>query len=243
MSETAPTRRVLTPNQVVAHNLAAARRLRGWTQQEAAEELNSVLGSFWSVSVWSNAERSATGNRTKHFTADEICAFALIFKLPITWFFLPVTPDDGIAMYGEPIVFKGEEVPRLVLQGPDEFLHRFLDTGEPSYAKRFNELFGRQNRDLTPEERKLTAAEQQLKLAQARVAETRAAWEAARRRAEVSAMEAESLSVALTRHQRDEHAAYAVLIEMANQETRDADRRIEALRDLAEEKGSREGDR
>jgi hypothetical protein len=32
-------RRTMTPNQVVAYNVAKARALRGWTQEQAAEAL------------------------------------------------------------------------------------------------------------------------------------------------------------------------------------------------------------
>ena len=38
-------RRVMTPNQIVAYNVAKARELRGWTQEQAAEELAPYLGA------------------------------------------------------------------------------------------------------------------------------------------------------------------------------------------------------
>ena len=37
-------RRVMTPNQIVALNVARARALRGWTQEQAAEALAPLPG-------------------------------------------------------------------------------------------------------------------------------------------------------------------------------------------------------
>ncbi|HEY9558946.1 MAG TPA: helix-turn-helix transcriptional regulator [Acidimicrobiales bacterium] len=82
----------LTPNQVVAYNLAQARALKGWTQDQAAEALEPHLGARWSSASYSAAERSVDGNRIRNFDADEIVAFARAFELPITWFFLPPPP-------------------------------------------------------------------------------------------------------------------------------------------------------
>lgn len=84
-----PVREVLTPNEVVAYNLAQARRLRRLTQEEAAQRLERYLGVRWSKAVFSSAERSIAGVRVREFTADEIVAFARAFELPVTWFFLP----------------------------------------------------------------------------------------------------------------------------------------------------------
>lgn len=62
---------VLTPNQVVAYNLARARKVRGWTQEEAADRLERHLGVRWSNVVFSAAERSAQMDRIRQFDADE----------------------------------------------------------------------------------------------------------------------------------------------------------------------------
>jgi len=86
----------LTPNQVVAHNLRLARLLRGWTQDEAAEHLEPYLGVRWSNASYSAAERSTDRpGRIRNFTADELIAFALAFKLPVTWFLLPPEKDPA----------------------------------------------------------------------------------------------------------------------------------------------------
>ena len=79
-------------NRAVAHNLRLARELVGWTQEQAAEELEKWLGVRWSMASWSAAEHSADGVRPRQFSADEIVAFSLTFRLPIAWWFLP--PDD-----------------------------------------------------------------------------------------------------------------------------------------------------
>ncbi len=83
----------LTPNQVVAYNLAQARMWRDWTQEEAAEHLEPYLGSRWSKATFSAAERSVDGQRVRQFTADEIVAFARGFGLPVGFFFLPPPPS------------------------------------------------------------------------------------------------------------------------------------------------------
>jgi hypothetical protein len=90
--EPAPPYVGLTPNQVVAYNLAHARELRGWTQDQATQALEPHLGTRWSKANYSAAERSVDGRRVRNFTADEIVAFARAFELPITWFFMPPPP-------------------------------------------------------------------------------------------------------------------------------------------------------
>lgn len=82
----------MTPNQVVAFNLAQARAWKRWTQDEAAEALAPYLGSRWSKANFSAAERSFDGTRIRNFDADEIVAFAQAFELPVTFFFMPPPP-------------------------------------------------------------------------------------------------------------------------------------------------------
>lgn len=82
----------LTPNQVVAFNLARAREWKGWTQDQAAEALEPYLGKLWSKASVSQAERSVAGKFIRQFTADEIVAFARAFDLPLGWFFMPPPP-------------------------------------------------------------------------------------------------------------------------------------------------------
>ena len=50
-------RRTMTPNQIVAYNVAKARELRGWTQEQAAEALAPYLGAKLSGASFSALER------------------------------------------------------------------------------------------------------------------------------------------------------------------------------------------
>jgi hypothetical protein len=82
----------LTPNQVIAYNLAQARLWKSWTQEQACDALEPYLGKRWSKANYSAAERSVDGSRIRQFDADEIVAFARAFDMPIGWFFLPPRP-------------------------------------------------------------------------------------------------------------------------------------------------------
>jgi hypothetical protein len=87
----------LTPNQVVAYNLARAREWQGWTQEQAADALAPHLGARWSKASFSAAERSVAGKHIRQFDADEVVAFARAFALPVAWFYLPPPPwADGL---------------------------------------------------------------------------------------------------------------------------------------------------
>lgn len=88
----------LTPNQVVAYNLALAREIKGWTQDQAAEALEPYLGVRWSKASVSQAERSVAGGFVRNFTADEIVAFARCYNRPVTWFFMPPPPLAGVGV-------------------------------------------------------------------------------------------------------------------------------------------------
>ncbi len=93
-----------TPNQIVAFNVAKARLLRGWTQEEAAQAIAPYLGTVLSTASFSAIERSVDVGRVREFNADEIVALGRGFSLPIGWFFTPpsvwegatvATPDAG----------------------------------------------------------------------------------------------------------------------------------------------------
>jgi transcriptional regulator with XRE-family HTH domain len=73
----------------VAWNLRRARARRGWTQEEAAERLEPYIGTRWSKAAFSAAERSVEGERVRHFTADNLFAFARTFDLPVGYFLCP----------------------------------------------------------------------------------------------------------------------------------------------------------
>ena len=122
-----------TPNQIVAHNLRRARRLRGLTQEEAAERLEPFLGVRWSKATVSAAEQTySRQERPRRFDPDEIVAFARAFKLPVGWFFLPPGPDTE----GRPVLVRTPDSERegqglapgtlidLVLDVPAEMIER-----------------------------------------------------------------------------------------------------------------------
>jgi transcriptional regulator with XRE-family HTH domain len=84
---------IITINQIVANNLSRARRERGWSQEDLGERLGQHLGHPWSVASVSAAERSIDSGRGRRFDANELAAFARVFGLPISYFFLP--PESG----------------------------------------------------------------------------------------------------------------------------------------------------
>lgn len=93
-------RRTMTPNQIVAYNVAKARSLRGWTQEQAAEALAPYLGAKLSGASFSALERSAWSvDRIKQFSADDLLALSRGFDLPIGYFFTPPPPDFDAALH------------------------------------------------------------------------------------------------------------------------------------------------
>ncbi|MFJ2111971.1 MULTISPECIES: hypothetical protein [unclassified Streptomyces] len=83
-----------TANEVVAYNLARARRTRGWTQAEAADRLQKKSGKTWNAATLGAAERTAKLGRTRQFDANELLTFSLVFDQPIAYFFLPPDIDE-----------------------------------------------------------------------------------------------------------------------------------------------------
>lgn len=92
-----PSRPTWTPNQIVAHNVAKARLLRGLTQTQAAEACEPFLGTRLSGASWSAMERSVDGGRIREITTDELVAFARAFQLPVGFF---LTPPSGWDEHG-----------------------------------------------------------------------------------------------------------------------------------------------
>ncbi len=81
--------KVRDANQVVAYNFRAARKLRGWTQEEAARRLAPYLGQKLPKASISGIERSFDRERRRSFDAQDLVAFSLAFDLPVVWFLLP----------------------------------------------------------------------------------------------------------------------------------------------------------
>lgn len=87
----------ITPNRLVALNMAYWRKVAGYTQEELAQKLNRFYEKDkpWTNTSISAAERSWDGKRVRQFDADVIFSLATIFGLPLTAFFLP-PEDDGV---------------------------------------------------------------------------------------------------------------------------------------------------
>src|SRR5947207_13669401 len=69
-------KRLLSMNGLVGWNLAAARALRGLTQETLGARLEAITGRKWSKATISALERSADGERVRQFDADDIVALA-----------------------------------------------------------------------------------------------------------------------------------------------------------------------
>lgn len=84
----------LDVNRVVSYNLRAARELKGWTQQQFAEHLETITGSKLTQAGVSALERTWEGGKRREFDAQELVDFATALDVPIVWFFLPPPGDD-----------------------------------------------------------------------------------------------------------------------------------------------------
>lgn len=102
---------LLTLNQVVSHNLARARRSRGWTQEEAARRLHVASGKDWTAARLSASERSIKTGRPRVFDANELVTFSRAFEYPVAYFLLPIEPVKGAeeADFFYALVRPGEE--------------------------------------------------------------------------------------------------------------------------------------
>jgi transcriptional regulator with XRE-family HTH domain len=140
-------RRVMTPNQIVAYNVAKARELRGWTQEQAAEALAPYLGAKLSGASFSALERSAWSvDRIKQFSADDLLALSRGFDLPIGFFFTPPPPELDAALHAPDAPMAGLD-PIVILDAilgtpenlgywRDELLNYASSTAPPPQTKR-----------------------------------------------------------------------------------------------------------
>lgn len=82
-------------NAVVAYNLAAIRRRRGWTQDEVAERLGRLTGrTLTKVSI--SAMEHSGGVRRRRFDAHDLYLLSVVFDVPMAYFFLP-PPHGAVA--------------------------------------------------------------------------------------------------------------------------------------------------
>jgi transcriptional regulator with XRE-family HTH domain len=84
----------LDANRLIGYNLSRIRRALGLSQEEAAARLEPYLGTRWSKTVYSAAERSYDSKRVRQFTGNDVLAMSLAFGVTIGYFFLPPRPQD-----------------------------------------------------------------------------------------------------------------------------------------------------
>ncbi|PZR80440.1 MAG: hypothetical protein DLM65_08020 [Candidatus Aeolococcus gillhamiae] len=117
----------MTPNQIVAHNVARARELRRWTQEQAADALAPYLGARLSGPSFSALERSAwTPGRVKQFSADDLLALSRGFDLPVGYFLTPPSPEFDAGLHAPDAGVNGLDPIVLldaVLGTPENLVH------------------------------------------------------------------------------------------------------------------------
>jgi transcriptional regulator with XRE-family HTH domain len=92
-------------NAIVAYNLGAIRRRRGWTQREVADRLSRLTGRpVDKVSI--SAMENSGALRRRRFDAHALYLLSVVFDVPIAYFFLP--PPQGavggrLAGTGQPL--------------------------------------------------------------------------------------------------------------------------------------------
>ena len=134
----------MTPNQVVAANLIAAREELGLTQEEAAVRIERYLGEHWSKAAFSARERSVDGVRIREFTADELVAMAMAFDRPIGWFFLPTVPPEGAGLPAvDAAAGRSDAAPLLEL---DALIRLCVGLRDPATVNRLKSLLEREAR-------------------------------------------------------------------------------------------------
>lgn len=84
----------LDVNAVVSYNVKAIRERRGWTQQSVAEQLGRITGHQLPQASISAMERGFDGERRRRFDAHELYLLAVVFDVPIAYFFVP-PPGTG----------------------------------------------------------------------------------------------------------------------------------------------------
>jgi transcriptional regulator with XRE-family HTH domain len=98
----------LDVNAIVSFNIRELRERRNWTQQYVAQKLSMLTGHELPQASISAMERGFDGERRRRFDAHELYLLALVFDVPITYFFLP-PPETGF----EELVDSGRPVSEL----------------------------------------------------------------------------------------------------------------------------------
>jgi transcriptional regulator with XRE-family HTH domain len=84
----------LDVNAVVSYNLKAIRERRSMTQQQVADRLAQLTGHLLPQASISAMERGFDGERRRRFDAHELYLLAVVFDVPIAYFFIP-PPETG----------------------------------------------------------------------------------------------------------------------------------------------------
>jgi transcriptional regulator with XRE-family HTH domain len=90
----------LDVNAVVSYNIRAIRERRGWTQQSVAERLARLTGHLLPQASISAMERGFDGDRRRRFDAHELYLLAMVFDVPIAYFFIP-PPGSGMELLAD----------------------------------------------------------------------------------------------------------------------------------------------
>lgn len=93
-TERPPGKDGIDVNAIVSYNIKAIRERRGWTQQSVAERLGMLTGHQLPQASISAMERGFDGERRRRFDAHELYLLAVVFDVPIAYFFLP-PPKTG----------------------------------------------------------------------------------------------------------------------------------------------------
>ncbi|MDJ0461587.1 helix-turn-helix transcriptional regulator [Streptomyces sp. H27-C3] len=144
LEKPSPAAGPLTPNQLVSHNLARARKSFGLTQSDLAQRMEEITGRPWSNASVSAAERAWKGGRTRRFDANEIVALSLALDVPPAYFFL--APDDAPKDFELRLTDDAvpeEDVSEVVTYRFDSFLRMLAVTQWPmgGFAERMEVLF------------------------------------------------------------------------------------------------------
>lgn len=141
MEEKAQTE--FTADQVVAWNFKEARNEEGLTHREVADRLLPYLsrkGKPWSRAHVHALENSwKSGTQTRHFNADHLFAFSMVFDRPPTWFLLP--PPQAVRIkteQGRTVEIGGREEDQSAVLAYHYLERLFLDAG--AMKKRLEEL-------------------------------------------------------------------------------------------------------
>lgn len=105
----------LSPSGVVAERLKEARRRRGWTAKQLADQCAKVGAAYLTVSVLANIESGRpdlNGQRRRDITVDELLTLAFVLDVaPIYLLGLPTSGDAAVRV-----------TPNRTVDDPDELL-------------------------------------------------------------------------------------------------------------------------